>query len=140
MAKLDLNGIFAVPERKKATIHKTYDVRITLNKAGKGRQAIRFGFINKAASVFGEHAFIEASYVERMRERIYFRSHSEKVSANVHVLSSNGRTRKDSCYFTITPSNEAEKIYRMSWIGKTFPLLYDTENELYYIDVKEENN
>ena len=30
-------------------------------------------------------------------------------------------------------------MYRMNWIGKLFPLFYDHENELYYIDSREEN-
>lgn len=139
MAKLDLDKAFHVPEQKTVTGHRTYDVRITLNKAGSGRQVIRFGFINNAASVFGKHTFIEASDIEYTKDRIYFRSHDEKINTNVHTLSSNGKTHEDSCYFSFTPSDKAEKMYRMNWIGKLFPLFYDNENELHYIDMREEN-
>ena len=45
----------------------------------------------------------------------------------------------NSAYFSFTPSDKAEKIYRMNWIGKLFHLRWDPENELHYIDVKEEN-
>jgi hypothetical protein len=139
MAKLDLNEAFRAPEKKVVTGHRTYDVRITLNKSGRNRQVIRFGFINNAAEEFGKHAFIEASNIEYTKDRIYFRSHDEKINANVHTLSSNGKTREDSCYFSFTPSDRAEKMYRMNWIGKLFPLFYDNENELHYIDMREEN-
>ena len=139
MSKLDLGKAFHVNDKKPIKWHRTYDVRITLNKAGSGRQVIRIGFINNAASVFGKHAFIEASDIEYTKDRIYFRSHDEKINANVHTLSSNGKTREDSCYFSFTPSDRAEKMYRMNWIGKLFPLFYDNENELHYIDMREEN-
>ena len=39
----------------------------------------------------------------------------------------------------IGQSDKAEKMYRMNWIGKLFPLFYDPENELHYIDSREEN-
>lgn len=139
MAKLDLEKCFRVPEKKKTAGHRTYDVRITLNKSGKDRQVIRFGFINNAASELGKHAFIEASDIEYTKDRIYFRTHDEKINSNVHMLSSNGKSRMDSCYFSFTPSDKAEKMYRMNWIGKLFPLLYDSENDLHYIDMREEN-
>ena len=134
----EMNKLFPVPERKRVVTHRTYDVRITLNKSGKARQVIRFGFINQAAAEFGKHTFIEASDIECLKDRIYFRLHDEKINNNVHTLSSNGKSKTDSCYFSLTPSEKAEKMYRMNWIGKLFPILYDDENELYYIDAKEE--
>lgn len=140
MSKLDMDMAFPLPPKKEASKSvRTYDVRITLNKSGRGRQVIRFGFINNASKTFGAKPFIEASNIEYTKDRIYFRSHDEKRNANVHVLSSNGKTHLDSCYFTLTPSEKAEKMYRMNWIGKLFPLIYDEENELYYIDSREEN-
>lgn len=140
MAKLDIGQAFPLPQKKQTVkAVRTYDVRITLNKSGHGKPVIRFGFINNAAKTFGAKPFIEASNIEYTKDRIYFRMHDEKINANVHVLSSNGKTHLDSCYFTITPSDKAEKMYRMNWIGKLFPLFYDSENELYYIDSREEN-
>lgn len=136
---LDLQKAFPIPERKHTNGHRTYDVRITLNKSGRAKQVVRFGFINDAAKTFGQHPFIEASDLEYTRDKIYFRSHDTKATANVHVLSSNGKTPQDSCYFTFTPSDKAEKMYRMNWIGKLFPLFYDQATGLYYIDVREEN-
>ena len=138
--KLDMNKAFPPPERTQITKPvKAYDVRITLNNSGeKKKQVVRFGFINHAAVEFGTHLFIEASDIEYTKDRIYFKSHDEKTHKNIHTLSSNGKTRQDSCYFTITPSDKAEKMYRMNWIGKTFKLLYDTENELFFISIKED--
>lgn len=139
MGKLDLSKAFRVPEKKMVMGHRTYDVRVTLNKSGRNKQVIRFGFINHAAEEFGKHPFIEASDIEYTKDRIYFRSHDEKTNNNVHTLSSNSKTITDGCYFAFTPSDKAEKMYRMNWIGKLFPLKWDPENELHYIDVKEEN-
>ena len=139
MGKLDLSKAFRVPEKKMVMGHRTYDVRVTLNKSGRSKQVIRFGFINRAAEEFGKHPFIEASDIEYTKDRIYFRSHDEKINNNVHTLSSNSKTITDGCYFSFTPSDKAEKMYRMNWIGKLFPLHWDPENELHYIDVKEEN-
>lgn len=120
---------------------RTYDVRVTINKAGEGRPyVIRFGFINKAAKIFGEFPFIEASDIEYTKNRVYFRSQSEKTDGNVHTLSFNKKTRQDGCYFIISPGEKGEKIYRMSWVGKTFPILYDEENDLYYIETAKEEN
>ena len=140
MTKLDMGQAFPLPQKKPATkAVRTYDVRITLNNSGHRMQVVRVGFINKAAKTFGIKPFIEASSIEYTKDRIYFRSHDEKGHANIHVLSSNGKAHTDSCYFTMTPSDKAEKMYRMNWIGKSFPLFYDSENELYYIDSREEN-
>lgn len=136
---LDMNKAFPTPEKKTAKTHRTYDVRITLNKSGHERSVIRFGFINSAAEAFGTKPFIEASDIEYTKDRIYFRTHDEKVNANVHTLSSNGKTRTDSCYFAFTPSDKAEKMYRMNWIGKLFPVLFDDENGLFFIDLRKEN-
>lgn len=139
MGKMDVNKMFEGPERRQAIRgHRTYDVKITLNKCGSGRQVVRFGFINGAAQELGKKPFVEASNIEYTKERIYFRTHDEKTSLNVHTLSSNGKTRQDSCYFTMTPTEKSEKMYRMNWIGKTFMLYYDPEYELHYIDYREE--
>lgn len=139
MGKLNLDDLFRGPDKGPVARHRTYDVRVTLNKSGHKKQVIRFGFINQAAEEFGRYPFIEASNIEYIKDRIYFRSHEEKINGNVHKLSCNGKSITYSCYFSFTPSDKAEKMYRMNWIGKLFPLRWDPENELYYIDVKEEN-
>ena len=139
MGKMNIDEMFSGPERRQPIRgHRTYDVKITLNKCGSGRQVVRFGFINGAAQELGKKPFIEASNIEYTKERIYFRTHDEKTSLNVHTLSSNGKTRQDSCYFTMTPTEKGEKMYRMNWINKTFMLYYDPEYELHYIDYREE--
>jgi hypothetical protein len=137
MATLDMNKAF--PMKTDNGSHKqpkrSYDVRISLNKSGDNRpQVVRFGFINRAAQILGISQFIEASDIEYTKERVYFRTHDEKHHKDIHTLSTNSKTRQDSCYFAISPSAKAEKIYRMNWVGKTYPLLYDEENELYYIE------
>ena len=142
MGKIDMSLLFPTPHNDVSTkTPRTYDVRVSLNKKGgkEGRQAIRFGLLNNAAKIFGEKPFIEASDVEYMKDRIYLRSYEEKANRNVHTLSTNGKSRTDSCYFSLTPSDKAEKIYRMNWINKTFPLFYDNEVGLYYIDMREED-
>ena len=139
MGKMNVDDLFDGQDRgPRGKAHRTYDVRITLNKSGSGRQVVRFGFINNGAQEFGKKPFIEASNIERTKDRIYFRTHDEKTSLNIHTLSSNGKTRQDSCYFTMTPTEKGEKMYRMNWIGKTFMLYYDPEYELHYIDYREE--
>ena len=139
MEKMNIDEMFSGPERRQPIRgHRTYDVKITLNKSGSGRQVVRFGFINGAAQELGKKPFVEVSDIEITKERIYFRTHDEKTSLNVHTLSSNGKTRQDSCYFTMTPTEKGEKMYRMNWINKTFMLYYDPEYELHYIDYREE--
>ena len=140
--KLDLQKAFPIPEKRKPVRKaiKKYDVRISLNESGKPKQVVRFGFINNAAKIFGEHLYIEASDIEWTKDKIYFRSHDEKIHRGVYKVASNGKTPKDSCYFTYTPkTDKAEKMYRMNWIGKTFHIYYDNEADLHYIDMREEN-
>ena len=138
MSKLDINSLFPEPiKSKRKPIKRTYDVRVTINHSGKGKKdVIRFGFINYAASVFGGHSFIEASDVEYMRNRIYFRMHDHKTNKNVHTLTSNSN---GGFYFSITPSEKTEKIYRMNWIAHTYPLKHDGENDLFYIENTKED-
>lgn len=131
-----LNRLFPRPVAiAHATNSRTYDVRITLNKSGVGKaNVVRFGFINNAAKALGKFQFIEASDIEYTKNRVYFRCHNEKLHRNVHTLSTNAKSRENGCYFSITPTAKAEKAYRMNWIGKTYDLLYDADNDLYYIE------
>ena len=134
--KINMNDAFPVPKKRTHIATKRhYDVRVTLNKCGRDNtNVVRFGFINKAAKAFGSHLFIEASDVEYTKNRIYFLCHDEQIHRNVHKLSSNRKAKNDSCYFAITPSEKAEKIYRMNWIGKTYQIQFDEENDLYFIE------
>lgn len=133
----DIEKLFPLPPARsnKQTRVRTYDVRITLNKSGKGnRQVIRFGFLNNAAAEASKHLFVEVSDVEYSKDRIYFRFHDEKLHRNIHTLSkSNGKTGV-GYYFAITPSETAEKIYRMNWIGKEFSFKFDDEIKVHYIE------
>ena len=141
MCKLDLGKLFPPPPKggHNRQTKRTYDVRITINRAGKGnRNAIRFGFINWAASVFMGCRFIELSDVEYMKNRIYFRAHDQKIHRKVFSLASN-RNGQNSFYFSITPSEKAEKIYRMNWVGHSYMLKHDDENNLFYIENIEED-
>lgn len=113
-------------------VKRTYDVRVTLNKAGDSRRmVIRFGFINDALKAFSKD-YIEASKITG--DRIYFRTFNEKANGNVHKISKvdKGAGR----YFSMTVSPEQEKIYRAKWINGTFKLKYDEENELYFIELE----
>ena len=141
MENIMINQLFPTPTSpaNNGGPKRTYDVRITLNKAGGSRQCIRFGFLNKGAAEAGKHGYAEASDIEYLKTRIYFRFHDSRVSRNVHTLSisSSKKPINRACYFTITPSEKAEKQYRMNWIGKTFMLQYDEDLKLYYIENKE---
>lgn len=138
--KLDMDQLFATPKKRPPinTGKRNYDIRVTLNKSGKKRTTVRFGLLNAAANEAKKYDYAEVSTdTEIMKTRLYFRFHKEKMNANVHKLSistSENGAPGAGLYFTITPSERAEKIYRMNWIGKTYKLQYDDENELYYIE------
>ena len=66
--KMNLDELFRGPDKTPPVArHRTYDVRVTLNRAGRSKQVIRFGFINRAAEEFGKHPFIEASNIEYIK-------------------------------------------------------------------------
>lgn len=136
----DYSWMFKERRTKRVAGNKRlYDVRITLNKNGSGgRMAIRFGLINAAAEEGKKHGFAEASNdLNLLKNRIYFLFHDAKTGSNVHQLSASKSRNGSPCaglYFTVTPSAEEEKIYRMNWIGKTYKLQYDEDYELYFIE------
>ena len=134
MSKLNLDSIFSIPEKNTSGrgIPNTYDVLITLTSNGNGRECIRFAFNNKAASVFGEHPYIEMSDVNKLNGRLYFRSHDEKVHAYVYKLTVHKRKRTEYCQTAFTRDDEIKNIYKKNWLG-THKLYFDEENELYYI-------
>ena len=116
---------------------RTYDVRITINKSGEKKQTIRFGLLNKAADEANKYKFCEVSDVEYLKSRIYFRFHNEQKNRNAHKLSTskskNGNVGK-AYYFGITPTDRQEKQYRMNWVGKTYHVQYDEDNQMFYIE------
>ena len=119
-------------ERKAVHIKRTWDVRITLNKCGKGnKMVVRFGFLNKAVKAFKKN-YIEMSKIAS--NRIYFRLFDNKANSNVYKLSKNKAAIDPGMYATISVSEEQEKLYRAKWINGTFNLLFDDENQLYYIE------
>lgn len=125
-------------KKKPEASKRTYDVRVTLNRAGGKRFAVRFGFINQGFAAFRDAAYIQPSSVEKYQERIYFKTHGERAFFDAYKLSDTSTKDKTSGkYFTFTPSEKAEKIYRSKWIGKTFPIKFDEECRLYYIELSE---
>lgn len=138
MKKEEIMKMFIDHNTKKANtkIKRNYDVKITLNKSGRadGGFVVRFGFINKAGEVFKKGMFVEATDIEKMRDKIYFKSSEEKEHAKMYKLSSDAPT---CSYFSFTPTAEAEKVYRTLWLNKEFKLKYDEECEMYYIELGE---
>lgn len=135
---MNINDIFDNRQSKRIINPRTYDVRITLNKSGSGRFAIRFGFLNEAVKAFGGAAYIQVSKVEKLPNQIYFRVFDNKANLDAHKLCTNSKSETSNLYTTITPTEAAEKIYRTKWVGKTFKIKYDKENGLYYIDQEAE--
>ena len=113
--------------------NRNYDVRVTLNKAGGNRFAIRFGFINRGFNAFKDANYLQATNVEKGQYRIYFMPHEKRDYLDVYKLSRG--MASSSVYFSFTPSERAEKIYRAKWIGKTFHLGFDDECGLYFIQL-----
>lgn len=111
---------------------RDYDVRVSINKAGGNRFTIRFGFINRGYDAFKDANYLQATNVEKGRYRIYFMPHEKRDYLDVYKLS-RGMTAS-SLYFSFTPSERAEKIYRAKWTG-TFRLGYDDECGLYFIQL-----
>ena len=117
---------------RKASPKMTWDVRITLNKCGKGNKMVmRFGFLNNAIKVFKKD-YIEMSKISN--NRIYFRLFDNKANINVHKLSKNDAVKNPGKYAATSVSSEQEKIYRAKWINIPFMLQFDEDNQLYYIE------
>lgn len=129
---VNINEIF--DNRKARTSNqRNYDVRITLNKSGSDRFVIRFGFLNNAVKAFGCAKYAQASKVEALPSRIYFRTANTKENLDMHKLSTNSNSKTTNLYMTVTPSDQAEKIYRAKWVNKTFNIRFDEEVGLYFI-------
>ena len=116
---------------------RTYDVRITLNKSGEKGYVVRFGFLNKAKEAFADISYMEITDVEKITDRIYFVPSKEQEHNKQFKLSRSDKSQNK--YFTFTPSENAEKIYRANWINGTFRIKKDPECGLWYIE-NERNN
>ena len=134
MKREEIMGMFIDHNAKaiRTPVKRNYDVKITVYKSGRadGGCVVRFGFINKAGEIFKKGINAEATDVEKMRNKVYFRSSEEKEHSKMYKLSSDAST---CSYFSFTPTAEAEKIYRALWLNKEFKLEYDEECEMYYI-------
>ncbi len=135
---MNINELFDNRQGKKISNPRLYDVRITLNKSGGDRFAIRFGFLNDAVKAFKGKTYAQVSKVEKLPTRIYFRLFDNKANLDAHKLCTNSHSETSNLYMTITPTTEAEKIYRTKWIGKEFKIKFDSEHALYYIELTEE--
>ena len=135
---MNINELFDNRQGKHIGNPRLYDVRITLNKAGGDRFAIRFGFLNNAVKAFKDKTYAQVSKVEKLPTKIYFRLFDNKANLDAHKLCTNSHSETSNLYMTITPTTEAEKIYRTKWIGKEFKIKFDSENDLYYIELNEE--
>lgn len=137
---MDMNLLFPGKSRSRKPKEINYDVRITSNMCGHG-QRVRFAFYNLAAQVFGQHDFVEVSNLEYVKDRIYFRLHDgEKLYRKMLKISSNHKSKQNCFYIAMTPATEkTEKMFRMSWINKTYNLLFDEECALYYIEKAKED-
>ena len=119
---------------KSRNVKRTWDVKITPNDKNKDkrRSAVRFGFLNEAAKVFGDEKYIEMSKITG--NRIYFRCADTKAgNCNMTKLSPNS-SAKTGWFTVFTPTPEQSKLYKKRWFGVPFNLKYDEDNQLYYIE------
>jgi len=135
---MNINELFDNRQGRKVSNPRLYDVRITLNKCGGNRFAIRFGFLNGAVTAFKGKSYAQVSKVEKLPTKIYFRLFDSKANLDAHKLCTNSRSESSNLFMTITPTTEAEKIYRTKWIGKDFKIKFDKDYGLYYIELSEE--
>lgn len=135
------DDIFENITRKASYIpHKReYDIKITLNKNSKQKKqpySLRFALLNAAAVEFGNNRYIQVSKITKDSTRMYFRSFDTRKYLDVHKVCVN-KSANGSYFFTITPSEELEKIMRSNWILKEFKLKYDEERGLFYIELED---
>lgn len=135
---MNINDLFDNRQVKRISSPRLYDVRITLNKCGGDRFAIRFGFLNEAVRAFKGKSYAQVSKVEKLPTKIYFKLFDNKANLDAHKLCTNSHSETSNLYMTITPTAEAEKIYRTKWIGKDFKIKFDASYGLYYIELSEE--
>lgn len=131
--------LFADPHAK-APAHpkKQGYVRVTRNKSGEDRYCIRFGFVGTAAQEAEKHPYVMPSFIERDRNRIYFKFTDSKTNKYTFKLSRFSQESGKSAYFCITPGEKADRLYQTYYTGKSFPLHYDEVNECHYITIEEE--
>lgn len=139
-SNLDLNKVFKVRKKKQTETKKNYDVKITINKAGTERQCIRFGLINKGAEIAKSNSFVWIGDLTETKTKIIFKFLKNKENSSCHMISHGFRgkpySESTSFCFTYTPDSKTkeEKMYRMNWVGKTYPLKYNEELDVYYIE------
>ena len=117
---------------------RIYDVLITTNKSGvhkdgnKKKDVVRVGLINRAGIAFNEYAYIAFSDISKETQRIYFKGCDEK-EPGVFALSPN-KNDQISMSFQFTPTGTEMSIIAEEWEDRTFPIRFDDECQLYYID------
>lgn len=115
-----------------------YDVLITTNRSGvhkdgnRKKDVIRIGLINRAGIAFNEYAYIAFSDISKEAQRIYFKGCEEK-EPGVFALTPN-KNDQISMYFQFTPTESEMQVIVAEWENKTFPIKFDNEYQLYYID------
>ena len=136
----DFADIFSDPNEKKAT-PKTpkKPVKVTRNKSGPDRFVIRFGFSGDAVKHIDslKYTHVMPSFIEKDRNRIYFKFFREKVNKYAFKLC---RTSEwgGGYYFTFSPSEKADKLYQTWYVNKSFDLHHDHLNNCKFITIEED--
>lgn len=137
--RLEYLDLFKHPDEKKAPKPPKKPVKVTRNKSGPNRYVIRFGFSGSAAKLIESFhcTHVMPSFIERDRNRIYFRFFDEKEHKYAFKLC---RTSESGVgyYFTFSPSEKADRLYQTWYVGKAFDFNYDKMNECNYITIEEE--
>ena len=110
---------------------RNYDVKITINKNGYGRDCMRFAFLNKAHEIVEDFNYIRVSSLAIKRDRIYFLFSKEK-SGKSRAFKRLHRKSEHVRYFTVTPDPGIEEI------NHTYSIKYDGECGCYYIENEKE--
>jgi len=117
---------------------RDYDVKITINKNGYGRDCMRFAFLNKAHAIVEDFNYIRVSSLALKRDRIYFIFSKEKDGKS-RAFKRLHRKSEHVRYFTVTPDpGIEEKRYRTEWLNHTYSIKYDGECGCYYIENEKE--
>lgn len=120
---------------------RIYDVLITTNRSGsnkdgsKKKDVIRIGLINNAGIAFNEYGYIAFSAIQKDTQRIYFKGFDEK-EAGTFALTPN-KNDQISMSFQFTPTESEMSAITEGWEDMAFPIRFDGECKLYYIDKTE---
>ena len=110
-------------------------VKISRNKAGGERYCIRLGFTGKAADIVGGYQYIEPTNIKLKKSAIYFRLHENKENKRCYKVC---RTDGNGVYFTFTPDERGDILYRAHYVGKVLEFKYDERRKCHYITIEEE--